>query len=99
VHRQGRLCAGSDVERIAQGSLAARMTDFRRRDVNWRITDQNGSTLTVAQYAAMQLAVSMDIRDELKRMNEILHCSRFIAIPSKLDSINRKLAKPRKAKP
>lgn len=42
--------------------------------------------------------VLMDIRDELKKMNAILNCGNFIAIPSKLDRIvtNTTKRKPRK---
>lgn len=37
------------------------------------------------------LQVLMDIRDELQRMNAVLHCPNFTAIPSKLDAIRRKI--------
>ena len=49
----------------------------------------------------MQLAVLMDIRDELKRLNAFLHCPNAVAIPKLLRSIQRNtynLPKAKKAK-
>jgi hypothetical protein len=44
------------------------------------------------------LAVLMDIRDELKRINNVLNCSNCLAIPRKLDRIAANTAMPRKRK-
>ncbi len=62
-------------------------------NLNWRIqrTPQN----TVAKCDA-QLAVLMDIRHELQRLNDLLHCPNFLSIPHKLDAIRCNTAKPRK---
>ena len=46
------------------------MADTRKKDVNWRIEpDERG--VVVHDQAIM--AILMDIRDELKRMNELLY--------------------------
>lgn len=36
-----------------------------------------------------QTEVLMDIRDELQKLNSLLHCQNFINIPTKLDTIRR----------
>lgn len=46
------------------------------------------------EYAA--LAVLQDIRDELRTLNELLACPRFLAIPTHLDAIRRNTRKPRR---
>lgn len=50
------------------------------------------------RWAHVQVEVLMDIRDELQRLNALLHCHNFIGIPATLRSISRKLAKPRAKK-
>jgi hypothetical protein len=67
------------------------MSDTRRKDVSWTIPEGNELT-----WQAAQTAVLMDIRDELKRLNGLLHCSNFIAIPTILRGVRRNTAKPRK---
>lgn len=44
------------------------------------------------------LVLLQDIRAELKRLNELLHCSNFTSIPNKLERIRINTAKPRKKK-
>jgi len=42
----------------------------------------------------------MDLRDELKSLNAVLHCSSFLDIPHKLEVIKRNTTKkPRPKKP
>lgn len=45
---------------------------------------------------APQICVLQDIRDELKRLNGLLNCSRFVGIPSTLNGIRRDIAKLKK---
>lgn len=48
---------------------------------------------------AAQLTVLMDLRDELKQLNRLLHCHNFMSIPMKLDKIvynTRKVRRRRK---
>jgi len=71
------------------------MDDTRKKNFNWGIkTNGDGSTPTQDAH----LATLMDIRDELQRLNSLLHCSNFVAIPRKLDAIKRNTAKKRKTR-
>jgi hypothetical protein len=66
------------------------MTDTRHKDATWSLPENPS-----LDYA--KLAVLMDIRDELKALNHVLHCVNFLAIPRKLDDIVRNTKKkPRK---
>lgn len=62
----------------------------RHKDANWTLPE------TLEDWQQAQLAVLMDIRDELKRMNAVIQCSNFIAVPSILRRISTNTAKPRK---
>jgi hypothetical protein len=48
-------------------------------------------------YDAIHAAVLMDIRDELKRLNDLLHCVNFTQIPATLRGLRRDIAKLQKA--
>ena len=63
------------------------MTDERHRDANWRITGD-------MTFEKATLAVLMDIRDELQRLNNLLHCSNFTMFPMLLRQIRRNTTKP-----
>jgi hypothetical protein len=52
----------------------------RFKDVEWQLDDS-------ASYERAQLAVLMDIRDELKRLNRLLDCRNFLAVPARLARI------------
>jgi hypothetical protein len=68
----------------------------RFKDVEWVFRPAgNGSVETWEQ---AQVAVLMDIRDELKRLNGLLACPNFIGIPATLRSIDRKVTKPKRRK-
>lgn len=69
--------------------------DTRRKDVTWDVTGGDGK---VSSWEQAHAALLMDIRDELKKLNSLLHCHNFQAIPRKLDRISRNTAKPRKKK-
>ncbi len=71
------------------------MTDTRRKDLNWDVTNDKG---TVTSWEAVAVAVLMDIRDEMKRLNSLLHCGNFIAIPQILRRVSLNTAKPKKKK-
>lgn len=70
----------------------------KTKDWDWGLSpDANGKY----DFPAAQLAVLMDIRDELKIVSQrlsVLGCSNFLAIPRTLKRISRNTAKPRKAK-
>lgn len=66
--------------------------DTRRKDLTWN-TGDGGVT-----WDGAKLAVLMDIRDELKRMNAVLYCPNFTDIPRKLEAIRKNTTKPRAKK-
>lgn len=68
------------------------MRETRHKDSVWDISNDRGQA---ASWATVQVAVLMDIRDELKRLNNLLHCDNFQRIPRKLDRISHNTAKPR----
>lgn len=70
------------------------MGDTRHADVNWQLHMlANGN----ASWDVVHSALLMDLRDELKRLNALLHCGNFIGIPSTLTRIARAV-EPRKRK-
>lgn len=71
------------------------MSNTRKKDTNWKI-DTNADGTTPIQDA--HLAVFMDIRDELKVLNRLLHCPNFVAIPGILTAIRVNTIKARKRK-
>lgn len=50
------------------------------------------------QWQHVQLEVLMDIRRELQRLNILLGCPRFSGIPTTLNTISKKLTKPKRKK-
>lgn len=73
------------------------MSDKRKKDVEWKLSDNADGTIPVS-YA--QIAVLMDLRDELKKLNRLLSCENFTSIPALLRMIRENTAKPkRKRKP
>lgn len=67
------------------------MTDTRHKGLNWNIGDR-------PTWDGAKLAVLMDIRDELKELNSLLHCHNFTDIPHILRGIRRKLSEKKKKK-
>jgi hypothetical protein len=66
------------------------MTDTRHKNVRWTVhTNAEGRT----SYEGAQLAVLMDIRDELQTLNRLLGCANAVAIPEILRGIRRNTAK------
>lgn len=57
-------------------------TDTRYKNFVWIIPSEANPS-----FEGAQLAVLMDIRDELQRLNELLHCPNFVSIPPMLDEI------------
>lgn len=65
----------------------------RHKDAEWQLAER------LYDWNEAQVAVLMDLRDELKKLNRLLHCQNFIEIPRILRGIRRKLStKPRKKK-
>jgi hypothetical protein len=59
----------------------------RGKDAAWNVYDSDGST----SWDKVEIIVLMDIRDELKKLNALLHCENFISIPRTLKGIRNKL--------
>ena len=64
------------------------MADTRKKDVIWTVC-QPGVNCT---FPGAQLAVLMDIRDELKAIRARLDCNGTLGIPHKLERIARNTA-------
>lgn len=64
------------------------MIDTRHKDTLW---DCGGPVVETVHHA--NLAVLMDIRDELKTLNRLFGCHRFVAIPSQLEAIEKNTSK------
>lgn len=73
--------------------LGAGMTDRRKRNANWLIGLELDGTYT---HEAAQLAVLMDIRDELQAIRRRYDCLDTLSIPSLLRAIKKNTTKPRK---
>lgn len=73
------------------------MSGGRHKDGNWALpTAENGK---IEKWEYVAIAVLMDIRDELKQLNALLHCSNFVGIPRTLKAIQRKIPTPKKRAP
>jgi len=69
--------------------------NYQVANQDWSIhIDEGGSS----SYDGAQLAVLMDIRAELRKLNRLLHCDNFVGIPRVLRSIQRNTAKPKRRK-
>ena len=73
------------------------MADTRRKDRTWIVTDDSTGA-RVGTWDQVQVALLMDLRDELKKLNALLHCHNFVAIPQKLDAIKRNTTKKKRPK-
>jgi hypothetical protein len=68
----------------------------RFENIDWDLPSAPGAPNKIATWEAAKIAVLMDIRDELKKLNRLLHCPNFMAIPRKLDAIHKELPTRRK---
>jgi hypothetical protein len=64
-------------------------------NAEWNLADETGNITT---WEKVGIAVLMDIRRELQKLNRLFQCPNFQAIPKKLDRIGRNTARKRKAK-
>jgi len=71
------------------------MVDRQKRDTEWEVADAGG---TVPTWECAGIAVLMDIRRELRRLNGTLNCTNFLNIPHTLNRISANTAKPKKRK-
>ena len=73
------------------------MIDTRRANQNWIVTNNKG-TSDISTWEQLQLAVLMDLRDELQKLNRLLGCQNFIEIPTILREIRRNTTKKKRKK-
>jgi len=64
----------------------------RHKDGDWKLPDR------CADWTQVEVAILMDIRDELKQLNRLLRCPNFLAIPYTLNKIERNTRKPKRRK-
>jgi hypothetical protein len=69
------------------------MAKGRFKDSEFDLADSQGN---VGTWEKVGIAALYDIRDELKRLNALLHCSNFVQIPGKLDRIEAAVARTEK---
>lgn len=62
----------------------------RHCNADWNLGDPPGT------WEQVQVAVLMDIRDELQKLNSHLRCYNFTRIPQVLDKINKNVAPARR---
>jgi len=67
--------------------------DTRHKDVDWRLHANESGTCS---WDVVKVAVLMDIRDELKKLNRLLYCDNFVSVPRILRRISANTSKPRK---
>jgi hypothetical protein len=70
----------------------------RHKDQQWSLPEGTPKPGGGAEHSwrSIKVALLMDIRDELKQLNRLLHCSNFLNIPSELGHIRRNTLKPRR---
>ncbi len=71
------------------------MVDRQRREVEWTVADADGS---ITWDRVGTIAVLMDIRRELRRLNSLLMCRNFTGIPTSLRRIALNTDRPKKRK-
>ena len=67
--------------------------DTRQKNTRWNVVPNSSGIFT---YDQAQLAVLMDIRDELQALNHLLSCPNFVGIPRTLNQIQRNTVKRRR---
>ncbi len=70
------------------------MSDRRKKDIDWTVAEEDGRVPT---WERVIVAVLMDVRDELKRLNTLLYCHNFTGIPQTLRAIRKNTTKKKRA--
>lgn len=72
------------------------MSDKRHKNGQWNLPTAPDGRLESWDY--VKIAVLMDIRDELQRLNNLLYCANFTTLPFTLKQIekNTRKRKPKK---
>ena len=61
----------------------------RFRNTDWSVETVEGKPGSIRTWDGVKISVLMDIRDELQKLNALLHCSNFTQIPARLRRISR----------
>ena len=64
----------------------------KRAGENWNVSHPDGSI----QWEQVPIAVLMDIRAELQKLNAVLACQDFVDVPGLLRAIKKNTAKPKR---
>lgn len=64
----------------------------RHKDIDWNLPQK------LETWDQLHAALLMDIRDELKELNALLHCPHFTRIPQELRAIRLNTTRRRKRK-
>ncbi len=70
------------------------MIDRTQPNQEWQVANEGGAVPT---WERVGIAVLMDIRRELRRLNAAIYCPNFVAVPRHLQRIARNTDKARKA--
>lgn len=71
------------------------MNDDTFPDRDWNLANKQDGKI---HWDKVNLALLMDIRRELRKLNGVLHCKNFLAVPHKLDAIRRNTTKRKRKK-
>lgn len=71
------------------------MVDRRKANVSWWVTNETGHIIDIKH---AQLAVLMDIRDNLESIKHVLNCRNFQGIPNVLRKIRENTCKVKRAR-
>ncbi len=63
----------------------------RHKNIAWGLNEADKNNAVT--YDTIKIAVMMDIRDELQKLNRLLECSNVSSMPRTLKRIDRRLAK------
>ena len=69
----------------------------RHGHIAWDLPENNG-TPHRHEFPVIQTALLMDLRDELRNLNQHLRCRNFIGIPETLRAIRRNTTRRKKGK-
>ena len=72
----------------------------RHRNANWTLSGSDSplDEREPQSWEQVSIAVLMDIREELQRLNSLLHCHNFLEFPRVLRQIRRNTTKKKKAR-
>lgn len=70
------------------------MAERRYRDRDWNVAN-DGGVIRDSIKGGVMLAVMLDIRDELRKLNALLSCGNFTGIPRTLKQIATNTTKPK----